>query len=342
MASRQVLLSNPGSQGFEYGVLRDFEDEICRIAGAERVPLPTWRDLPQVIGRVGHGTRWAPLRKLLPKDTRLRVEADVVWCVLMGPEASPFDLLGAWDREVRRKVLYLFDTFEIHFPSIRRLLSATRWDLCITSFACAVPLLERATGRPWVSVAQGARLERFAPAPFAERGIAVSAYGRRAPRVHEAVQSWAASRDLYYDFSTSTAVRADVTSDDLYRQYAWHLCASDATFNWPVEVTHPDRAGGLSPVTARWFEAAAAGTPIIGRAPADPEFDRWFDRDTLTELDPSASEAEVHRVLDRAFDDRSESLARARDHRERRGKSWTWAARAGEILERLDDRGGRA
>ena len=36
------------------------------------------------------------------------------------------------------------------------------------------------------------------------------------------------------------------------------------TFGWPVEFTHPDRVKTFSPITCRWFEAAASGAVVVG------------------------------------------------------------------------------
>src|SRR6185437_10667664 len=179
-ALRHVLLTVQESHSFAIGVLRDFEDEIVRLTGASVVPIPAYRGAPaQLRDTFAHGTRYAPLRRMLPRSSAFGVDADVLWLVLMGPEASWLDLFRAWDTRVGYRIVYVFDTFPQQIPALRRLAAAAKWDLMITSFRSSVPMLERETGRPWAAVAQGVKAERFVPAPAAERGIAISSYGRR-------------------------------------------------------------------------------------------------------------------------------------------------------------------
>ena len=175
---KHVVVSNFALNGFEYGVLRDFEDEVIRVTGAELVAMPK-RQLPKFIGhRVGHGTRYSSLRRFIPKVEH-NFKADVLWFILMGPENFSLDLFKNWDQGVGIKVLYLFDTFERQLPSIRRVLQSTHWDYTITSFHGAIPFLEEQTQRQWYAVPQGVKLERFEPVSKEEKVISFSAYGRR-------------------------------------------------------------------------------------------------------------------------------------------------------------------
>src|SRR5262245_27953129 len=100
MPLRHVLLSNTTGHGFQYGMLRDFEDEIVRITGASRIEMPVWRAPAGLRARLAHGTRGAPIRRIVPRQPGFEVEADVLWAILMGPESSSLDLMRAWDGKV--------------------------------------------------------------------------------------------------------------------------------------------------------------------------------------------------------------------------------------------------
>ncbi len=119
-----------------------------RVTGASVVPLPAYLPPGFVKDHLSHGTRWAPLRRLAPPRSDFAVDADVVWLVLMGPESSWLDLYRGWDRRVGKRIVYVFDTFASQRESLRRLVSAARWDVCATTFHGAVPMLEQETGRP--------------------------------------------------------------------------------------------------------------------------------------------------------------------------------------------------
>ena len=336
MASpRHVVLSVQGSHGFQYGMLRDFEDEIVRLTGASVVPAPSWEAPEAIRGRLAHGTRYAPLRRLVPRRSGFSVDADVLWLVLMGPESSWLDLYRAWDRHVGYRIVYVYDTFEEQLPALRRLASAARWDLMITSFHGAVPMLQRETGRPWIAVPQGVMLDRFAPVAAEQRTIGVSSYGRRIEPVHRALDRWSDQTSVHYDATVATALNPAVTPAYLYKQYAFHLRHSHFTVAWPVELTNPSRAGSFSPVTCRWFEAAAAATTMIGRAPSDPVFTDLFGEGAVIPLDPAAkTEAETREAINSLWDRRLDLLRVAEARRAQRLHRWTWEARVREILER--------
>ena len=222
-------------------MLRDLEDEIVRVTGAERVIAPH-RVLRTFIGeRMGHGMRFSGLRKWVPKEQH-ELKADVLWVVLMGPENFTLDLYKGWDKHVGLKILYLFDTFDAQLTSIRRLLQATRWDFVSTAFYGAKRFLEEATQREWNLVRQGVNLNRFRPASHGDRLIDFCAYGRRLETVHEAVKAYCKNAGKYYDYTTAATIQSHLDPRDHYAQYAWHVAHSIFNFCWPVEVTHPGRA----------------------------------------------------------------------------------------------------
>jgi hypothetical protein len=332
---RHVLLTVPGSHGFQFGMLRDFEAEIVRLTGASVVPLPDWPAPPALRQRLAHGTRFANLRPYVPRRGGFAVDADVLWLVLMGPESSWLDLFRAWDDRVGYRIVYVYDTFAEQLPALRRLAAAAKWDLMITSFHGAVPMLRRETGREWVAVPQGVLLDRFAPVPASQRTIGVSSYGRRVEPVHEALDRWSDATGVYYDATVAATLNPRVPPSYLYKQYAFHLRHSWFTVAWPVELTNPSRAGDFSPVTCRWFEAAAAGTTMIGKPPVDPVFTELFGENAVLPLDPAArAPGETREAMAALWAKREEHLAAAMARRAARVGTWTWEARVREILAR--------
>jgi hypothetical protein len=330
---RHVLLTVTDSHGFQYGHVRDLEDEIVRITGAQVVPIPAYCPPGFVQQHLSHGTRWAPLRRLAPARADFAVDADVLWLVLMGPEASWLDLYRGWDRRVGKRIVYVFDTFEEQRESLRRLAGAARWDVAATSFHGALPMLERETGRAWAAVPQGVKLDRFTPAPEAERLIAMCSYGRRIPAVHEAVDRFCDELGLHHEVSIAASLQTDISPRYLYKQYAWHLCRSFFAFSWPVELTHPARAGSFSPVTCRWFEAAAAGATMVGRPPSDPVFRELFGDGAVVPFDPAPrTPGEARKALASLWARREELLREALARRAALSARWTWEARVREMM----------
>jgi hypothetical protein len=261
------------------------------------------------------------------------IKADVLWCVLMGPENFNLDLFRSWDRQVGIKVLYIFDTMESHLPSIRRVLSTTDWDYTITSFEGARAFLEVQTQRLWHVVPQGIKLERFRPAPPEEKLIAFCAYGRRLEVVHRNVKKYCEKTGKHYEYTTAATLQSQLNPVENYGIYAWHLNHTIFNFCWPVELTHPARVLTFSPITCRWFEAAASGNVILGQPPKDPSFEEIFGPDMVIPVNYDDGFEEHKSILDDLWDTRQQHLKASAERRRRLADKWSWERRVFQILE---------
>lgn len=330
---QHVVLTNPALRGLEYGMLRDFEDEIVRLTGAERVMAPC-RSLPAFIGgRVKHGTRYSGARQWLPKE-EYDLKADVLWVVLMGPENFTLDLFKGWDRNVGTKILYFFDTYDAQLPSIRRVLRSSNWDFTSTALYGAKPFLEEETQREWHLVRHAVNLDRFQPSPKVTRVIDFCAYGRRFEPIHKAMRDYCRRNGKYYDYTTTASVQPELDPREHYGQYAWHLIHSVFNFCWPMELTDPVRAKAHSPITCRWFEAAASGNVILGQAPLEPGFAKLFGHDAIIDIDQARGD--LPSLWDSLWQKREPLLERSLERRKKLSHLWSWESRIQQILRTLD------
>jgi hypothetical protein len=330
--AKQVLLTNQALRGVEYGILRDFEDEIVGITGAERLVAPHRVLHPFINDRLEHGTRYARLRPFVPKKA-FALEADVLWVVLMGPENFTLDLFDGWDKNVGTKILYIFDTFECHLNSILRVLAATKWDYTFTAFQGAKTYLERHTGRRWHLVHQGVNLDRFSPVDIRDRSIGFCSYGRQLEKIHQSIKEHCSKTSTYYDFNTTLALLApNVSPQESYARYAWHLGHSFFNFCWPLDLTHPGRVKTFSPISPRYFEAAASGNIMIGQKPTDPHFDELFGADAVVPIDPEAAEQTLAYLWSILWQNRESYYDLALKRRESLSHKWSWESRVQEIL----------
>jgi hypothetical protein len=248
----------------------------------------------------------------------------------MGPENFTLDMYKAWDRHVGLKILYLFDTYDAQLPSIRRVLRSTDCDFVSTAFHGAKSFLEEETQREWNVVRHAVNLNRFRPAPKESRVIDFCAYGRRFEPVHSAMKEFCGRNGKYYDYTTTASVQAELDARDHYAQYAWHLRHSIFNFCWPVEVTNPGWAKMHSPITCRWFEAAASGNVILGQAPQDPGFAEIFGADAVIQIDHA--NGNVLKSCESLWAQRDQYLERALERREKHSAKWSWESRIAEIL----------
>jgi hypothetical protein len=329
VSERHIVLVNQELSGLEYGMLQDFQDEIARLTGAMGVPVPPSGRLTK---RFGLGTRYSRLRRFISQGG-FYPAADVLWTVLMGPEDyTPLDVFKEWDRRAGFKILYLFDTMERQLSSIRAILRSAKWDLTITSFQGAVPFLEAQTQRRWFAVPQGVKLERFRLGAAQNRVIDFSAYGRRLRNVHESVKRFCAETGHYYEYTTTSRLMPGIDAREQYDQYAWRLRHSVFNFCWPVETTNPDRVRTFSPITCRWFEAAASGTVVVGQPPKDPGFPEMFGEDFVVPLAPQCNDDELIPFWSRLVEGRDAHLEAARRRYLKLSDNWSWERRIKDIL----------
>ena len=108
------------------------------------------------------------------------------------------------------------------------------------------------------------------------------------------------------------------------------------TISWPVELTNPQRAGKLRPVTCRWFEAAASGTIILGKKPANEPFDELLAPDLITEINPYADKKSIWNDLEFLYKNRVSLLEKAETIRNENSQRWTWKDRVSRILQLMN------
>lgn len=331
---KHVILRNPRLNGWEHGTLRALEDAIRELTGAVLADTPRYTGFNGV-NKLGFGTRYEALRALCPKKP-LRIEADVIWYILMGPENYELDLFQGWDTRAKYRIVYLFDTLEAQVPLIKKLFSGDTFTHRFTSFRDAVPMLEKQTGKKWYSVAQAVPGPLFYPVPFEEKIIHFSSYGRRQERFHHILSGFCQSKGLIYDYTTHGRHKPVASEAELYRQYAWHIRHSLFTVSWPVELTHPQRAGSLSPITCRWFEAASAATTILGHQPANPDFESVLAPGYVINLDLNHDDEVIKEQLNDLWENRKSYYDRSLNIALANNGKWIWKSRVKEMLGDLN------
>jgi hypothetical protein len=329
--THHAILVNPGLSGFEYGMLYDFQDEIARITGATFVETPQYA-LSGIARKFSISTRYSGLRRFLRRRD-FSAAMDVLWVVLMGPEEWVLDLYEDWDRRVGFKILYLFDTMERQIPVTRKVLESCKWDLTITSFSGAVPHLESGTQQEWHCVPQGVKLSRFQAVDGEARSIDFCSYGRRLNQIHDSLKKFCNTTGCYYDYTTTAGLRSDTKPQEHYGMYAWHLQHSIFNLCWPVELTSPGRVDSFSPITCRWFEAAASSNVVVGKAPRDPGFTELFGPDAVIEVDAGLSSDDLQVVWRNLWESRFVHLESARRRYRDYCAQWSWERRVHDILK---------
>jgi hypothetical protein len=185
-------------------------------------------------------------------------------------------------------------------------------------------------------LAAGIDTRNFCPYPNPpERCIDVLSIGRRAPTTHNALLRMAREDGKFYMYDTINALKAHDL--DEHRLMTANMAKRSRYFIVsPGKFDKPEETGGTSEFGYRYFEAAAAGTIMIGMRPYNnPEFEKIFTwPDAVLEV-PFTSD-EIVSVI-RKFDKEPERQLRVRQENMTRCLlDHDWVYRWEELLNFVD------
>jgi glycosyl transferase family 1 len=150
----------------------------------------------------------------------------------------------------------------------------------------SVDFVEQAVGRPCTYLPVATDVIRFAPmAESSPRPIDVCNIGRRSPVTHEALLRLATDPEFFYYYDTVAASGVDLKQRTFRVQdprehrllFASLLKRSRYFLANTGFINDYAQTRGQEEISGRFYEGAAAGTVMLGTAPATEEFRRQFD-----------------------------------------------------------------
>ncbi|MFM7684237.1 MAG: hypothetical protein ACKO7P_16080 [Bacteroidota bacterium] len=290
-----LLIIDPSLQGREYGTLSAFQSSIEHITGSKRINLPEYNFFEK---RFLQSSRWRFLRRLSRRKNiaKSKIQADVLWYILMGPENYRLDMFNGYE-DIPIKIIYFFDTLPHQFGLINKLKLDRTFNIKITSFPDALDKLEILTKSKWEYVPQASINPRILP-DLNSKTIAFCSYGRSNRRLNEIIKNFCSNNNLYFDCTNEGQGIMKTSNLDLYQSYLWHTAQSIFNVSFSVESTHPSRAGILSPITCRWFEAILSRNIVVGQSPLNREFEELFPNGFVRGLNLDCTDEEVYRQLE--------------------------------------------
>ena len=222
-------------------------------------------------------TRWEPVTGRLRKGRyrkvmdRGAVGGDLLIVVAMGPPAlRMLHAVPGWRDKYSRVVAYVPDIY----PPTDSMLDhgiVRQLDALYVSYSQVVEQIQARTETPVRVMQQAADVLSGLPVRNS-RPVDVTAFGRQPEGVVSVMAkalSWPSSDRLGW-WSPGTIPYSKTPQTDR-AAFLSLLRASKATLCYRFEDSNPHQYRGVSPFTARWFEAAAAGAAIFGSQPSCPE-----------------------------------------------------------------------
>jgi hypothetical protein len=317
------------------GTILDFEDAMKDVASTEFLYLPPLGRRAQVRAlRSGRLIRPAAIKN---------GPFDVCLLILFQPdEIRSLAQIRDLRRNCRKVAVYIFDAWLGATDVFRRYRKL--WRLCdriFVSFPRAAEVYSKHVECGVEYLPQAINPNRFHPFRD-DRPIHLLSVGRRLESAHGRLLEIAQRNDLWYQFSE---FREPHAIDLAASQYLLGRACQSARVQicWPVEMTHAERprpgfsdADG-SPVTVRWFEAAASGSRVLGARPRSREFAELFPFPTFVrDVDLGSGSKLEHQIL-AAVEEQSDSSERHQLADYVRC-CHTWQARCAHILDAVGAR----
>lgn len=209
--------------------------------------------------------------------------------VLMGPDFAK--CMPSFLRAARRSV-YMFDAFPRYHTRILRFATALRVDDVFFS-SSQVAAMMRAAGAPFSChwVPEGIRPSQYRSVDYDLKDIDILNFGRRYREYHDRLASAPSMGRRRYLFERANG--AVVFPDR--ESFIDGLARTKISICFPCNVTHPERAQGVSTMTVRYLQSMASKCLIVGQAP--DEMRRLFSHDPVVPADLNDPAGQIEAIL---------------------------------------------
>jgi hypothetical protein len=245
-----------------------------------------------------------PLR-LNSGTQRLRVDED--YDLLLIICGNPTDLLRIdaikdWRKRCKKAICLIDEIWATEVKSYRNFVRMLeKFDLVVLYYSQSVKAVSELIGDKCMFLPPGVDTMRFCPYPDTpQRSIDVYSVGRRSSITHREILKMAEEDDLFYLYDSMSADQ--VLNPTEHRMLFANLLKRSRYFIVnPGLIDRPDIRGTQIEIGNRYFEAAAAGSILLGQRPLNGQFEQLFDwPDALIDLPYNSPDvANVMTELDR-------------------------------------------
>jgi hypothetical protein len=232
------------------------------------------------------------------QEIRIERDYDLFFAVFQFPyQAIYLKQLTGWRKRCNKTACYLAESWTTMLATSRKYyLQLAEVDYIFTHSEVSAEALTSLLGRRCYFLPFAVDAVRFCPAPaFPARSIDVLAVGRHSPLVHDSLLRTMEQDGLFYHFDTAQPFR--VKDYRQHRAMLAHLMKrSRFTLTYKHNVDMTSLTGGDESLAPRFFEAAAAGSVMLGIPPDCDAYDACFNWDDAV-IDFPFEGGDVNKIL---------------------------------------------
>lgn len=281
----------------------EFEDVISQIDSVDLVAP-----------KINLSTRRHSFAKQLAYHTPLRlntgiqglpIDADYdLFLVICGnpTDILRIDAIKDWRKRCKKAICLIDEIWATEVKSYSNFVRMLdKFDLVVLYYSQSVKAVSELIGDKCIFLPPGVDTMRFCPYPDTpQRSIDVYSVGRRSPITHREILKMAGEDGLFYLYDSTSADQ--VLDPTEHRMLFANLLKRSRYFIVnPGLIDRPDIRGTQIEIGNRYFEAAAAGSILLGQRPLNGQFEQLFDwPDALIDLPYNSPDiAKVTKELDR-------------------------------------------
>lgn len=339
------IVTSRAKNNFVYNsCLYEFEDIIAEVDDVDWIYIPNSGSVEKFAQKVSKKTAqyFPPLTKASPPfvpKVNLEREYDLLFFILDFPyNVQNLNLINKWREKSKFAVCYVIELWQTELAKCQNYLTFLQnFDFVFLGHSQIIKQTEAIIGKPCAYLAPAIDTLRFSPESLdKKRFIDLSSMGRRSEITHEALLKLTQKGQFFYHYDLFKASEAKINNHQAHRIFNANILKNSRYFIANhAKVDCLEQIKGQIEIGYRFFEGAAAGAVMVGRAPQTEIFQQYFGWENAV-IPMEFDEPNVGKII-AELDSQPEMLRQIRSDNIRNSLlQHDWLYRWQQVLEQAD------
>ena len=286
---RIAILSSRVKTNFVFNsCLYEFEDIIAEVDNVDLINLAPTKPIEALSQKIVKKSAQyiSPLTKVSPplnNQISLEKEYDLLFVILDFPyNVININLLQQWRKKCKVAVCYVIELWQTELDKFKNYLTfLENFDFVFLGHSQILKETQDIIRKPCAYLAPGVDAIKFRPPSlYSDRSIDLCSMGRRSQVTHEALLELTQNQDFFYHYDLLNSADTHTNHHQAHRIFNANILKQSRYFiAHHAKVNCLEQTGGQIEIGYRFFEGAAAGTVMLGKAPKNDVFEQYFGWD---------------------------------------------------------------